>query len=106
MSISDGTPDLVTLGASRGRIDASVGEQIRPSPAVILSNDDNVSGVVGQSNRGLLSDEWQASGGEQRLHDAVEGELDLQASGVEAVVLEGDGEVAARRERVLMRNGH
>ena len=71
MRISDGTPDLITLGASSSRIDTSVLERISPGESEPLTNDHNISGIIGYGHFGLLANKWQVSGGEQRLYDSV-----------------------------------
>lgn len=102
MRIGDDTPDLVALGASRGRVDARVLERGGPREAESLANDRDVAGIVGQRERSGLTDERQAVRDEKRLDDVVERVLDLETSRVEAVVLQFDGEVAASRESGLM----
>lgn len=104
MRIGDHTPDLVTFGASRGRVDARVLERVHPGEAQSLANHRDVGRVVGQRERSGLANERQSVRDEKRLNDVVERVLDLETSGEEAVVLQLDGEVASRRESGLM--GH
>lgn len=102
MRIGDDTPDLVALGASRGRVDTRVLERGGPREAESLTNDRNVAGIVGQRERSGLTNERQAIRDEQRLNDVVERVLNLETSRVEAVVLQLDGEVATRCKCGLM----
>ena len=92
---ADSTPHLVALCAVSGKVDVAVGDNLGPPEAELLESDAHVLGIVGYDNGGRLADERHGLAGDYWLRDAVDGVLDLEASGEDALVFETDGEVAA-----------